>query len=376
METIRIKPRLIFLALIFGLISVQGCELKADEWTTLFGTSNHVYTAEDVTLVDYGTVWCNPCRQMKRDVFPKLKGICEVHPVDADSLSKSEREERGITHYPTLKLIVRDPEGVWRHLPRSGSTANGVSRTEFVQWVGYTSLDKIKTEVNRVLKELNSNVSKGSPAVEFKETPERSFKNKPPQVKVAYETTELVKIPGSGWNEGRTACGDKTCSMCYSQYITQTVTKYRTEDAGQANCPQEVVDKMLKSLNVKEGDHLLDIGCGDGNILRTAVSRYGCTGIGIEIDPVKVKQARELIEKEGMSDRIVIIEMDAALFKPEDYGVTCAVAYLYPETLEKLLPMLEPLSRFASAFHDVPGLEMSKIDKVYLRKNNFANLFP
>lgn len=353
MDTVRVKAKLIFLALVFALISVQGCDLEASEWN-VFGSSApvHTYTAKDICLIDYGASWCGPCRQMKKEL-PKLKGFCETKYVDTDKLTSQEKKDRGITTIPVLKLIVFDySTKTWRHIPKDKG---------FTRWDGFTSANTIKKEVSRVLDQLNSGVVQDTKFVKFEDTPARSFKNKPPQVR--------VKVPGSGWNEGITACGNKLCFMCYPQY--------QMEDAAQANCPQSVVDSMLKSLNLKEGDHLLDVGCGDGNILRTAVKDYGCTAIGIEIDPSKVRKALELNEKEGLSDRIVVLTMDAKRFSPEEFGVTVATVYLYPETLLELSSTLKSLPRLASAFHDVPGLSMSKIDNdIYLRDSEFLGSFP
>src|SRR5581483_10678758 len=49
--------------------------------------------------------------------------------------------------------------------------------------------------------------------------------------------------------------------------------------------PQEVVDKMLEMAEVKKGDVLYDLGCGDGRIVATAAKRHGVKAVGIDIDP-------------------------------------------------------------------------------------------
>ena len=57
--------------------------------------------------------------------------------------------------------------------------------------------------------------------------------------------------------------------------------------------PQPVVDAMLKMANVTDKDVVYDLGCGDGRIPITAAQKYGARGVGIDIDPVRIKEADE-----------------------------------------------------------------------------------
>jgi predicted RNA methylase len=53
--------------------------------------------------------------------------------------------------------------------------------------------------------------------------------------------------------------------------------------------PQEVVDKMLEMADVKKGDVLYDLGCGDGRIVVTAAKKFGIKAVGFDIDPQRIK---------------------------------------------------------------------------------------
>src|SRR5437763_12334466 len=66
---------------------------------------------------------------------------------------------------------------------------------------------------------------------------------------------------------------------------------------------QSVVDAMLKVANVKAGDVVYDLGCGDGRIVVTA-AKLGARGIGIDIDPQRVKEANENVTRNGDGDRV------------------------------------------------------------------------
>jgi predicted RNA methylase len=73
---------------------------------------------------------------------------------------------------------------------------------------------------------------------------------------------------------------------------TKTETN-RTPDVIYVPTPQAVVDKMLEMAEVKKGDVVYDLGCGDGRIVVTAAKKYGVKAIGFDIDPQRVKEALE-----------------------------------------------------------------------------------
>ena len=52
--------------------------------------------------------------------------------------------------------------------------------------------------------------------------------------------------------------------------------------------PEDVVERMLDLAGVKEGDVVYDLGCGDGRIPIAAAKR-GARGVGVDIDPVRIK---------------------------------------------------------------------------------------
>ncbi|HXT27871.1 MAG TPA: methyltransferase domain-containing protein, partial [Vicinamibacterales bacterium] len=57
--------------------------------------------------------------------------------------------------------------------------------------------------------------------------------------------------------------------------------------------PQPVVDGMLQLAKVTDKDVVYDLGCGDGRIPITAAQKYGARGVGIDIDPQRIKEANE-----------------------------------------------------------------------------------
>ena len=62
-----------------------------------------------------------------------------------------------------------------------------------------------------------------------------------------------------------------------------------------------VVDRMLELAEVRKDDFLYDLGSGDGRILIQAAKKYGTRGVGIDLDPQRVAEARQKAKEEGVS---------------------------------------------------------------------------
>lgn len=110
----------------------------------------------------------------------------------------------------------------------------------------------------------------------------------------------------------------------------------------------------------------VDIGCGDGRVLIAAVQKWGCHGLGIEIDPKQAALARRCVEAAGLSHKITIREGDATRM---DFKANAGFAYLYPETLEALADKIAEIPAFVSYQHPVAGLKetLSEHGKFYSR---------
>jgi predicted RNA methylase len=103
--------------------------------------------------------------------------------------------------------------------------------------------------------------------------------------------------------------------------------------------PQEVVDAMLKLANVSAKDVVYDLGCGDGRIPITAAKNFGARGVGIDIDPQRIKEAGENLKTAGVSDKVKF--MNADLFETNISEATVVTLYLLPSLNIKLMPKLQ-----------------------------------
>jgi tRNA G37 N-methylase Trm5 len=120
--------------------------------------------------------------------------------------------------------------------------------------------------------------------------------------------------------------------------------------------PPEVVEQMLKLGNVKPGDVVYDLGCGDGRIVIAAVKKYGAArGVGIDLNPVRIKEATENASREGVTNKVKFVEQD--LFKADFREASVVTLYLLPSVNEKLKPrlleQLKPGTRIVSHQFDM-----------------------
>ncbi len=103
--------------------------------------------------------------------------------------------------------------------------------------------------------------------------------------------------------------------------------------------PPEVVEAMLKAGAVKSGDIMYDLGCGDGRIVVMAVQKFhAARGTGIDINPVRIKEAEENARQSGVADRVRFIEKN--LFDADVHDATVVTLYLLPDVNLRLRPIL------------------------------------
>ena len=129
----------------------------------------------------------------------------------------------------------------------------------------------------------------------------------------------------------------------------------RTPDVIFVPTPQEVVDAMLKMAKVGPNDVIYDLGSGDGRIPVTAAKTYGARGIGIDIDPQRIREANANAQKEMVTDKVRFMNQD--LFTTDISEATVVTLYLLPSLNLKLLPKLnrelKPGTRIVSHAFDM-----------------------
>jgi SAM-dependent methyltransferase len=119
--------------------------------------------------------------------------------------------------------------------------------------------------------------------------------------------------------------------------------------------PELVVRAMLRLAAVKKDDVVYDLGCGDGRILIAAAKLYGARGMGIDIHPERVEEARANARKAGV-EALVKFEV-GDLFDADLRGATVVTLYLLADVNLRLRPKLRrelrPGSRIVSHAFDM-----------------------
>ena len=137
--------------------------------------------------------------------------------------------------------------------------------------------------------------------------------------------------------------------------LAQEARPKREPDVPYVPTREEVVAGMLKLGAVKAGDVVYDLGCGDGRIVITAAQNFGTRGVGIDINPVRIKEAQENAKKAGVTDKVKFIEQD--LFEANISDASVVMLYLLPSINLKLRPKLlsdlKPGTRIVSHSFDM-----------------------
>ena len=146
-----------------------------------------------------------------------------------------------------------------------------------------------------------------------------------------------------------------TALVCCIAAFSAGVSAAQKADAGlYVPTPQTIVDAMLDMAGVGATDHVIDLGSGDGRIVRTAARRFGATGVGVEIDDKLVSMAQDAAAKEGTNARAQFVSHDLWTFDTSKASVV--TVYLLPRALprlkQKLLAELKPGTRVVA--HDYP----------------------
>jgi len=163
----------------------------------------------------------------------------------------------------------------------------------------------------------------------------------------------------------QTVVGKKISRPSAKQKTTLIKKATRKPDVIYVPTPQEVVDKMLELAQVTKDDLVYDLGCGDGRIVVTAAKKYGARGVGYDINPKRIKESLENVEKNNVGHLVRIEKED--IFTLDLSEANVITLYLLPSLNVKLIPQLEKLkpgSRIVSHDFDMKGVKPDKVVKM------------
>jgi cyclopropane-fatty-acyl-phospholipid synthase len=82
--------------------------------------------------------------------------------------------------------------------------------------------------------------------------------------------------------------------------MTYTCAVFPREDATLEEAQHEKYDLVARKLDLREGDRLLDVGCGWGGMVRHAAEHYGVKAIGVTLSEQQAVWAQEKIKEQGL----------------------------------------------------------------------------
>jgi cyclopropane-fatty-acyl-phospholipid synthase len=94
-------------------------------------------------------------------------------------------------------------------------------------------------------------------------------------------------------------------TMVYSCAIWRGGEKKTLEQA-----QEEKLETVARKLDLREGDRVLDVGCGWGGFPLWAATRHGANVVGITLSPPQAEKARRRAEEAGVADKVEIRVMD------------------------------------------------------------------
>lgn len=142
----------------------------------------------------------------------------------------------------------------------------------------------------------------------------------------------------------------------------QTAQPRHPPDVPYVPTTDEAVAAMLKLADVKKTDIVYDLGCGDGRIVIAAAKTYGAHAVGIDINPVRIAEAKENAKTAGVEDLVRFEEND--LFEADIHEASVVTLFLLNSVNLKLRPKLlqelKPGTRIVSNTFDMGDWKAEK----------------
>jgi len=135
------------------------------------------------------------------------------------------------------------------------------------------------------------------------------------------------------------SCSRVTVAILSLTILTgQNAQLQRVPDVPYLPTTEEAVVAMLKLADVKSTDVVYDLGCGDGRIVVAAAKNFGARGVGIDIDPVRIAEAKANAKKAAVENLVQFEEND--LFQADIHEASVVTLFLLSSVNLKLRPKL------------------------------------
>lgn len=100
---------------------------------------------------------------------------------------------------------------------------------------------------------------------------------------------------------------------------------------------KKIIKEILKEANLKKGKVFVELGSGDGRVVRAAVDKYQVKGIGVDINPLLIYYSKFLARK--LKSKILFIRKN--IFDVDLRKADYLYLFLMPKLIEDLTPKME-----------------------------------
>jgi SAM-dependent methyltransferase len=127
----------------------------------------------------------------------------------------------------------------------------------------------------------------------------------------------------------------------------------------------EIAEEMIRMADVQRDDLVYDLGCGDGRIVIMAVKEKGARGVGVDLDPKRIRESIANARAAGIGGRVRFFRQD--LFRTDIRAATVVMLYLWPEVNLRLRPrlfaQLKPGTRIVSHSHKMGDWQPDQVSE-------------
>ena len=136
--------------------------------------------------------------------------------------------------------------------------------------------------------------------------------------------------------------------------------------------PPSVVERMLELANLKTGETVYDLGCGDGRILIVAAQKHRVKAVGVELSDRLATSTTESLKKLGLSDLASVIHGD--LMDVDLSSADVVTLYLLRDSNDLVRPKLEKSlhagARIVSHDYEIRGWRPTAVEHIEASKRD------
>jgi SAM-dependent methyltransferase len=145
-------------------------------------------------------------------------------------------------------------------------------------------------------------------------------------------------------------------------FVLNNFTAWSQEPIPFVPTTMPVVERMLELAEVRTGDFIYDLGSGDGRILIHAAKKYGTRGVGVDLDPQRVAEAREKAKEEGVSHLVEFRAEDGTQTDISNASVVTLYMFKwFNNAIRPKLQKLRPGSRIVAHDYDIDSWEPTRV---------------